>query len=391
MSESAELSSGLLSSEPELRRLFLDAASFTQARLCGREGRFRHAEQTTTPRFPKTESRGAEQGSSKEGPSKEPGGFGADFIADGMPDSRRTPTDDDLRAYFRGFAPGHEAILGMRFTDAAALYRWLAVGIINNAPVRTRYLTIARQLDFTQQMKQVCRSSLSFPPTGEEVESYFQALAASAVVEIQSAFEDYVDSFFSLSHVVTSGQDVSATPDGAEPEWCTQIQAAWELIQRGRHQDDARRTLDPVGHALLGKKCLEAAGFSGGHFAVASRRVALSSGDSVSSCLMFTASRISMESRRWSEDPHIEVVVVANGSLRWAAAVSAIDVEAAEEVLLWSAFQEALDAPLDEAGRIAQERVVRLGSRGNHLGGIGGGATAVRVSICYPAQQLSNW
>ena len=310
----------------------------------------------------------------------------SDMIAVGMPDPSHSPSDDDVRLYFSSFAPGHGAIRGMRFAEAAVLYRWLAAGT-TNAPLRTRYLTIARQLDLTQQMKHVCRGSLSFPPTGAEVESYFEALALSAVDEIQSAFEEYVDSFFILSHEVGSGRDESW--EGVEPEWCIQIPAAWQLIQSGRLQGEGRRTLDAVGHALLGKKCLEAAGFSNGHFAVASRRAGLNQGDSISTCLMFTASRITIESRRWSENLHIEVVVVANGSVRWAT-VSPMEVEAAEEVLLWSAFQKHLGVPLGQAGRIAQERVVRFGVSGEGFGRFQGGPTTVRVSICYPASELSE-
>src|SRR5262245_9914139 len=360
MSEFGELNSGLQSSGQELRALILDSGNFNLL-----------------------------LSSSREDQSNEPGSFVSDLVAPGMPEPGCTATDDNLRAYFGYFAPGNEAIREMRFADAAAFYRWLAAGTIG-APWCSRYLAIARQLDLTQRMKHVCRGSLSFPPTGEEVESYFEALGASTVGEIQAAFEDYVDSFFVLSQVVSSELDVSATQDATEPEWCTQIPATWEMIQSGRLQDEGRRALDPVGHALLGKKCLEAAGFSGGHFAVASRRVDLNQGDSVSTCLMFTTGRVARDSRHWSEDPHIEVIVVANGRLRWAAAVSALDVEAAEELLFWSAFQEALNAPLNQGGKIAPERVVRLGSRGHHLGSIGEGATAVRVFICYPVEQLSN-
>jgi hypothetical protein len=341
---------------------------------------------TNGPEFQSTDPY-EEENAPNGGPVKELSSMRSEMIAAGMPDPGDIPSDDDLRLYFGSFAPGHGAIRGMRFADAAAFYRWLAVGTIS-APLRSRNLTIARQLDLTQQMKHVCGGALSFPPTGEEVESYFLALAVRAVDQIQSAFEDYVDSFFILSQVVGSGRDVSTTVEGVEPEWCTQIPAAWQLIQSGRLQEEGRRILDPVGHALLGKKCLEAAGFSGGHFAVASRRADLSQSDSLSTCLMFTASRIAIENRRWSEDLRIEVVVVANGSVRWAS-VSAIEVEAAEEVLLWSAFQKALDAPLGQAGRIAQERVVRLGSRGQRLSGFQGGPTTVRVSICYPASQPS--
>jgi len=342
---------------------------------------------TNNQEFQSTEF-GGEENAPSNGVVSELSNMRSDMIAGGLPDPGDSPSDDDVRLYFSRLAPGHGAIREMRFSEAAALYRWLAAATIG-APLRTLYLTIARQLDLTQQMKHVCRGALSFPPTGEEVESYFLALAVSAVDEIQSAFEEYVDSFFILSQVVGSGRDVSTTVEEVEPEWCIQIPATWQLIQSGRLQEEGRRILDPVGHAMLGKKCLEAAGFSDGHFAVASRRADLSQGDSLSICLMFTASRIPIENRRWSEDLHIEVVVVANGSVRWAS-VSAIEVEAAEEVLLWSAFQNALNAPLGQAGRIAQERIVRFGPRGQRFSGFQGGPTAVRVSICYPASQLSG-
>ena len=387
MNKSAEFSPSFENSSRCQSELLLEPAAFNLLQPATGGFRLRVGQGRNGPEFQSTDPY-EEENAPNGGPVKELSSLRSEMIAAGMPDPGDIPSDDDLRLYFGSFAPGHEAIQGMRFADAAALYRWLAVGT-TSAPLRFRNLTIARQLDLTRQMKHVCRGSLSFPPTGEEVDSYFLALAASAVDEFQAAFEDYVDSFFVLSQVVSSGQEVSTTLEGTEPEWCTQIPAAWELIQSGRLQEEGRRTLDPVGHALLSKKCLEAAGFSGGHFAVASRRADLSQSDSLSTCLMFTAIRITMENRRWSEDLRIEVVVVANGSLRWAVAASAIDVEAAEEVLLWSAFQKALDAPLGQAGTIAQERVVRLGSRGRRLSGFQGGPTTVRVSICYPASQPS--
>ena len=74
---------------------------------------------------------------------------------------------------------------------------------------------------------------------------------------------------------------------------------------------------------------------------------------------MFTSKRALIESQRRSAGSYTEVVVVANGTLRWAIAREFIEIEAAEELLLWSAFQMALGVPMDQSGRMRQERIVR--------------------------------
>lgn len=324
-----------------------------------------------------------------QGHVAELGSLRSEMIAAGMADPGEVPTDDHIRRYFLYFAPVRDLVREMRFAEAATVYRWLAMGAGNPA-LHDRYLVTARQLDFAQQMQRLCHSPLSFPPTGEQVELYFEALTDSRVDGIRSAFEEYVDSFFILPETVSSEKDINRPACSVVPEWCTEIPAGWDVVQGGQLREDGRRMLDPVVHALLGQKCLAAAGFSRGCFAVASRRDSAGQADSLSTCLMFSASRAFGESRRWIAGTHVEVVVVANGSLQWAATHGPAEMEAAEELLFWSAFQKALGASLEQAGRVAEERIVRIGRRQQAFKPVSAEPTRVRVVVCYPTQQGSE-
>jgi hypothetical protein len=281
----------------------------------------------------------------------------SEMIAAGMTNIGDPPSDDELRRYHESFAPAHEAIREGRFSEAASAYRWLAAGA-NDPHPRARYVTAARQLHIAQQIRTVSHGPVSFPPTGAEVEAYFLGLAGLPINEIQNAFQEYVDAFYvELTAATAKCCDEPAATE-QQPEWCTQIPVNWEILQRGKLDHDGRRLLDPVGYALLGQKCLMAAGFSTGQFAVASKRRSSQKSGSLSTFIMFTASRTCRDSCRWSV-PHTEVVVVSNGTLQWAVTRESAAIEAVEEVILWSAFQKALGVPMDQAGRVAQERVVR--------------------------------
>jgi hypothetical protein len=286
-----------------------------------------------------------------------PSDIRTDMIGTGMTDVGDTPNDEELRLYYSSYAPAHEAIRGNRFAQAAAIYGWLAIGA-NEPSLRERYSATVRQLHIAQEISTVCQREVSFPPTGAEVEAYFQALAKLSVNEIQIAFQKYADAFYIQKEVSTNTR-ASHPVNAEQQEWCTQIFVSWEDIQRGRLNHDSRRLLDSVGFALLGQKCLKAAGFSTGQFAVASRRGIHTQDKVLSTFIMFTSSRAVIEPRRRSASPRTEVVVVANGTLQWAIAREFIEIEAAEELLLWSAFQTALGVPMNHSGRMLQERIVR--------------------------------
>ena len=280
-----------------------------------------------------------------------------DMIAAGMTEVGETPTDEQLRLYYAFYAPAHEAIRANRFAEAAVMYRWLAIGA-TEAGLRDRYAAVARQLQIVHHIRTLCHRDVSFPLRGVEIEDYFLALAEQPVNEIQVAFQEYVDAFYIQPVGMTNL--CCAEPGDREPqkEWCTQIPVSWEDIQRGELNYDGRWVLDSVSFALLGQKCLKAAGFSTGQFAVASKRSSSLENPALST-VMFTTKRALIETRRGAAGVHTEVVVVANGGLQWAVAREFIEIEAAEELLLWSAFQTALGISMDQSGSILQERIIR--------------------------------
>jgi hypothetical protein len=281
----------------------------------------------------------------------------SDMLAAGMTEVGQPPSDEELRLYYSFHAPAHQAIRENRFAEAAVFYRWLAIGASDPA-MYDRYTVAARQLHIAQEIKTVCHREVSFPPKGIEIEDYFRALAQLPVREIQVAFQEYVDAFFIKPVGLTNF--CSSQPADAQPqeEWCTQIPVGWEDIQCGKLRHDSRRLLDAVAFVLLGQKCLKAAGFSTGQFAVGSNQSRAPQQRPLST-IMFTTKRAFLETRRGAAGIHTEVVVVANGSMQWTVAREFVEIEAAEELLLWSAFQTALGVSMDQSGRMHQERIVR--------------------------------
>ena len=112
---------------------------------------------------------------------------------------------------------------------------------------------------------------MSFPLKGAEVDAYFLALAKLPVSQIQIAFQRYADAFY-IQKEVSMNVSAPELVNAEQQEWCTQIPVSWEDIQCRKLHHDSRRVLDSVGFALLGQKCLKAAGFSTGQFAFACRR-----------------------------------------------------------------------------------------------------------------------
>lgn len=280
-----------------------------------------------------------------------------DMLAAGMTEVGQPPSDEELRLYYSFHAPGHEAIRENRFLEAAVFYRWLAIGASDPA-MYDRYTAAARQLDIAQQIKTICHREVGFPPKGIEIEDYFRALAQLPVNEIQVAFQEYVNAFFIKPVGLIDFWSTPPADGELQEEWCTQIPVSWEDIQRGKLSHDSRRLLDAVAFVLLGQKCLKAAGFSTGQFAVASNQSKAPQKRRLST-IMFTTKRAFFETRRGAVGIHTEVVVVANGSMQWTVAREFVEIEAAEELLLWSAFQTALGLPMDQSGMILQEEIIR--------------------------------
>lgn len=281
----------------------------------------------------------------------------SDMIAAGMKEVAEPPTDEQLRLYYAFHAPAHEAIRENRFVEAAVLYRWLAIGA-TEGDLRDRYATVARQLQITHQIRTLCHRNVSFPPRGSDIEDYFLGLAGLPVSEIQVAFQKYFDAFYIQPMGISNLWGADTKQREPQEEWCTQIPVSWEDIQDGELNYDGRRLLDSVSLALLGQKCLKAAGFSTGQFAVASNRSSCPQNPALST-IMFTAKRALIDTRRGATGIHTEVAVVANGAMQWAVAQEFLEIEAAEELLLWSAFQTALGIPIDQSSKILQERLIR--------------------------------
>jgi hypothetical protein len=281
----------------------------------------------------------------------------SDMMAAGMKEVSSPPTDEQLRRYYASYAPAHEAIRENRFAEASTIYRWLAIGA-GEGDLRDRYIALARQLQVTYEIKTVTQRNVSFPPKGSDVEDYFLGLAELPVSEIQTAFQEYVDAFYVQPLGASNVWESDSLQSEPQEEWCTQIPVSWQDLQQGELSDDGRFLLNPVKLALLGQKCLRAAGFSTGQFAVASKRSSCPR-DAARSTIMFTTKRAVLDSGYGATGFHTEVVVVANGAMQWTVAQEFIGIQAAEELLLWSAFQTALGLPMDQSAKIFPETIAR--------------------------------
>ena len=193
----------------------------------------------------------------------------------GMRRVSNPPSENDLRTYYTRHAPAHDQIRQGHFDTAAAEYRRLA-DASTNPEEQARFRTTATQLDVTHRMQQAGVRNPSFPPTETNVQNYFQTMRGRPLGDIQNAFQDYSRAFY--VHSETRGVDRGDITYDAErhtignERWTTRTPEDWNDINNAREMHtDGRRIMDCEGYAYLGQRALQAAGFSNGQYAAASR------------------------------------------------------------------------------------------------------------------------